>query len=956
MNYQDFADKTTSEKIILAHVHSVKRAFFFAPDSGLYSKTMPYFVVDVTINSVALISDIKANVDATHYHFEISTNKLYINSYSSSDEIIITYRHFFSNLPINLSWDLQDYSEDVEYLPRISKYPNFKSQASSKKGISISGSGSLSINNNDDALTNLFDKNIFENKSVKIYSFNRELLPSEAKPLFFGVISGKTYSTTSITLNLKDDVYSLSQSISLETFDNLVIEDESDILKRVVYGKVDGLKVQSINQVGNGYQLTGSVSGRIDEEILIGSGTIFLQELSQNDTIIIEGDKVSVDEVLSDTKVRVGKLEKTYHTTSATVVPEKHYYNKNRTFFVANHKIKQPSAEILSITSKNRLVVDNVLDFKPDDIVFIGSESLQIRRISGNTIVLDTNYQLAHNVGDFITKSTISNVTFGGVKFLESDITVSNQINGTTFTISQDAEFNVSDRKIEKTMFRFYSGRNKIWLGSPTFIDITCVAQTQTGHTPISYSLFGKYFIIKDVDGKECGFWFKDNNVEEASLIEKPSAIVTLEATDGNKSYAIKLESRTYTAAEIADIVGASVSDALNCWSYSTSGDVCRLESKEAQSINNGTVGNSGFTYSYTSGVASSSRLKMSDILSSRDFVKALYQSDVDLIEVLDVNEKSATLRSNYAGTTKLDNLVYYNVNYIQDNSIVTCSSLGKENITTPIEAIEDLLNQANISFNQTSFNNAKDKFKQEVSLSIPLESKSTQAPALKDIIQILNNACNGVLYLNNNLELSYDVFDSEIGSLETIKDYDVISWDYADDAFESALTTIANYRHQDYSFVTDTNTSKQTQFTSDFAKKYINSNNTNYLDVYLYEEKATDTIAQRDVFLNGLSSKVVKLKCGLSMSKLTVGSKVYVDLKRHKGVGFIQSLSNNGQVVDIDVVDFGNLIKTCGRIQDNTANEYSLATSEELKVGSYIVENNGIIVDEDDFGTNLIS
>lgn len=135
--YNKYINATSSEKIILAHVNAVKRVFNFSSDSGKYSRNMSNFVVGVNKNNteLELVNSLLLLTDDTKFFFDVSTNKLYLYNYDSNDEIIVKYRLFFSNMPINLSWDLSDTGHQVEYSPRIDASPSFKSQMSQGKTV-----------------------------------------------------------------------------------------------------------------------------------------------------------------------------------------------------------------------------------------------------------------------------------------------------------------------------------------------------------------------------------------------------------------------------------------------------------------------------------------------------------------------------------------------------------------------------------------------------------------------------------------------------------------------------------------------------------------------------------------------------------------------------------------------------------------------------------------------------
>lgn len=963
MSYSTFSSKTVSEKIILAHAHSVKRAFFFTLDDKYY-KVLNDVVVGVKINGVSLTSTTsKSNVDSTHFYYEISTKKLWINSYSEDDEIIVKFRHFFSNVPINLSWDLQDYSEEVEYLPRISGHPNFKSQAS-KNGITLTGSGSLKLLNNDDVLTSLLNKNVFENKEVTIYSFGRGLKPSEAIPLFRGFISGKNISSTEISFSLKDALFALETPVLLNKYSSLVIDDHSDRLKRRVFGKVQNMLCQSIDQVGNGYAVQGTVTGIKDNEYVIGSGTSFLQDLSPNDVVSVGGIEITVDSVVSDTCFSCAALTGTFYNQTIILKPKISHYNKNRRIQVCDHALKVPNCVVTKVISRNRVDVDSTENFKQGDKVELNSEILTIRRISNSTIVFTRCVSYEISINDTITKKALYKVQQGNKELSLNDITLDNSSSGCFLNLSSQTEFNSTTNQRANLSFRFFQGKNKVWLGSPTFTNLTCVGQTVLGTGQQDYSLFGKYFSFYDEDGYESCFWFSDNL--EQTLTTKPSYVAAVDAIKGNKVKRVGLESRAYSSNEIALLVADIVCSTLSCWTYTISNNVIYFTSKEAVSLNNGTAGTSGFSFSsFISGVNSNSKLDLKTILKSRDFIKDTQGNN--WYEVLEVGEKYFTIRTNYSNSTTIDNLVYKSIDYIQDDSkiLVDCyggtvdnTSTG-EAIDTPIKVIKtlliDILDESLIDLE--SFDSTIEKIASIVSLSLPLKFDDESIPTTKDIVNSLLQSCNAILFLTSDLKIGCDLIDSEIVNLRTITDSDIISWSYKADNVGSTLTSTVNYNFQDYNSSLDDSTKEIYTFTSETASKYIETSASQETDAYLYEEYHASLLARRNQFINELSFKVISIKAGLSLFDLKVGQKVYINTKRHVGIGQISTLINTGSYIELEVSDYGDIIRKCAKIQENDSLDYQTSDSTTHVYGSYITENNGIIEgDEDVFGYYLIS
>ena len=119
-----------------------------------------------------------------------------------------------------------------------------------------------------------------------------------------------------------------------------------------------------------------------------------------------------------------------------------------------------------------------------------------------------------------------------------------------------------------------------------------------------------------------------------------------------------------------------------------------------------------------------------------------------------------------------------------------------------------------------------------------------------------------------------------------------------------------------------------------------------------------------RDLYMSGQQYVSDLTKQAISFEKVDelalkaiIGQKVLIDLKRHNGIGMISSMSNNGSVVELEIVDFGSLIKYCGRIMEDTYPSYQDSNEEERNIGSFITDTNGTIDDiEETFNFNLIS
>ena len=261
--YTEYADKYVSEKITLAHLTARWRPLEFQNHSGnVQSKIMEHVVADVTIDGVAQeeVSDI-VSVISGKFYFDVPLSTLYVYSADIDNaEVITTVKIFLSSAPIKLPHDLAD-GDDVYYEPRIKKTSGQTAKISEEyKGLSLIGSSKLSVDNTDGYFDSIYNKYVWDNKYVVIYSYNREIPPSEAKVVYRGYVSNKSYSNSSVTFSLKDYLRVLDRNTHNETFtsDQNVNSDIVGNFKRRIFGKVDGLKLQSLDQMGDRLSLTGT--------------------------------------------------------------------------------------------------------------------------------------------------------------------------------------------------------------------------------------------------------------------------------------------------------------------------------------------------------------------------------------------------------------------------------------------------------------------------------------------------------------------------------------------------------------------------------------------------------------------------------------------------------------------------------------------------------------------------
>lgn len=528
----------TSEKITLAHMDCKARVYGFtetASGSNVWYVDPPQFVIACQNGATSLteVSSSGAVSASGEFHYDVVNSRLYVyttdgfTNESTDPEVIPTYRLFFSSAPISLSYDLSnDIGEEVYYEPRIEGTPGFNTKIDNDQtGISVTGQGTIKLNNGDLFFDTLYDLYNFENKEVSIYSYNRSLVPSDAKLLYRGSITEKSFTQKSVSFKVKDAITALNESIPLTKFSEItgtisITPEVEKYVTRRVYGFVEGLQCQSVDMLydstldSNSYTLSGTVStsatvirSALDSKLIIG--TNFLTEVTIGDDLTVNGNTYTIDKVISDTKLLIlDDVDVTFTNEVGYITPQKSYYNKNRKVFVCDHSFPTLSTTITEVKEKDRFVVVSANQMNVGDVLLINTEYIPIKRISGNEIVLNQNLSALPSVSDVVSKELISSVQirypareqYADIVLDRDEYTISNNANGTFITLTEDAEREATSEKMLSGNFFILNGYDTVWLGKPTIFKIECPAN-------VAQSLYGKYFSVYS-DDKEYLFYY----------------------------------------------------------------------------------------------------------------------------------------------------------------------------------------------------------------------------------------------------------------------------------------------------------------------------------------------------------------------------------------------------------------------------------------------------------------
>lgn len=406
MNYQDFQNQESSEKLTLAILHAAKRLRAWTLHSGSIYKLENFnvqAVVSIEDSGTAYTEvDSISEVTASKFYNDRDNKVLYLRTTGSDNPdgrfIVITFKLFFANAPITLPHDL-DSGDEVYFEPSIKNTSAFGVEIDTVNQISeaIEGSGNLTLHNDTDFWRANFDKLVFENKTCLIYSFNRDLTPDQAKLIFKGNIESKSYSKNEIKFTLKDTLSVLRDPISLPMIQDLGerhTDDLAEARQRMILGRVYGHVLTNLDNELEGYPLAGTVSISIGTNTVTGVGTSFLSKLSPNDSIVLNGEDYAISTVDSDTSLTLannfdGSLNISNEPLLIKGENPKRYMN--RRWSVAGHSTRQPETTVLAGSTVSRLKLGSTKDIQDLDWLWVGNyptgELVRVNQVVNGTYV-----------------------------------------------------------------------------------------------------------------------------------------------------------------------------------------------------------------------------------------------------------------------------------------------------------------------------------------------------------------------------------------------------------------------------------------------------------------------------------------------------------------------------------------------------------------------------------------
>jgi hypothetical protein len=572
----------------------------------------------------------------------------------------------------------------------------------------------------------------------------------------------------------------------------------------------------------------------IDNNVITGTGTDFVNELSQGDSILVtvfgEDYSYTVKSITSSTQLIIDdNIEQGFTSISAKVKPAINYRRKNRRWNVSGHKLYEYQTTITSVLSPTIIEVTNVGDIEQDDYVLIDSEIYTISKVSFQRITLNQALPISVTTGFTITKIPIGVAYFGETQFFYNrDFTVSN-INEGILEFNELAEFNVAQIKNPVLNFQFING-------SKTVTNLTTIVDLTTIYKP-------------------------------------------------------------------------------------------------------------------------------------RDWIKIKRADSPTWYEIQEVTETTLVIRVAYSGTNYTGLIQTKSPNYIGDNSLITCDCLGLESdgewVRYPSQAVKYIIEQIGVGLiNEASFLDAKESCEMELSLFYPT-SIGSEFPDSRKMITDINTSVFGSLYINSDFEFSYSILNAEKpDDLNYLDDSDIIN--FSVNTRNSIVSSIVlQYRpFTDLSSTSDT--FEQIVLDNDFVLNSSKIKNTLQVKSYLYHLEDAQTIAERWLFFRSLTQTIVTINSKLNLASKSLNDKLSIKLDRlfkrygsstNIKIGVISSISKDDTGVQVKFNDLGNVFNRVGAIAPDDQQDYSLSTEHEIAKFGFIVDNDLETPDlsESELGNNLI-
>lgn len=920
MSFAEFKNQTRSQKVVLVTLESKKQFKVFSLVSGtIYEKSVGFFVVGVNAGGVSL-EQTTGTPGVGQFSFNAQTGKVTLNTGVDpvTQSVFFTFRHFFSTLPAALPYDLNTGSV-VDWEPRIKNdVSDLKLELDYENtGIALETSSNAVFINTDGFFDPIFDTHIFEGQAVRFYTWGTTLLPSEAKLIYRGTITDKAFSTSEIRFTFKDSLSVMRQVLQWSSFQESDFSGKPNntVLgkpKRLVFGTMEKLRTTSLDVVGSGYTLTGTVVGDANRNLLdgtvqgtsggntlTGTGTFFTSQLAP-------GNRILVQTPLNEYTFTVSTITNDLSLTITGTFP----------------------ASFLGASIRNLEVQNNIVDGTGTD--FINELS------PGDSVI-----------------TTVSGV--------EYTFTVDVINSATQFTITEEIEATFFNVSLDVVPFVPWRQKNRVWHiaahGLHTFtMNVTAILDSVTIEVDDPkdlrqgdrIDLAGRAYIVNAISGLKIRL-----NVsipgsvtlpQTASLIAVPRAYIGQNLLTYPRDYSI-VNTSTESRLVLSDLAEFNIARTIS-------------SSVQLQFTN----GSDQITLVSTD-------VDLTSIFKTRDWIRPRLITEPAFYEILSVTQNTIKLRAPYVGQTFLGGSQRKSPEFASDDTLLTvdCKGLSEGGVwkRTASQAVQYIIEQGGVTdINQDSFDQAVSDCQFDLSIAYPF-SPGGEFPDIRKMVTDINQSVFGSLYLDNEFSFRYSILNSDKPeTLTVLGDDDILGFSV------STKNNIKNRILMQYrpsvDLITGQDVFKQIDQNSEFVDTHIGQVDTLNVTCFLYDDQDALTIAERWLFFRSLSQSVVTLNAKLEFIDTTLNDVVALNLdrlfNRYGGqdrfkIGLVNLVSKDGQNSQVRINDLGNILNRVGAIAPDDQPEYLSASRLEIAKWTFIVDNETETPDltENELGNNLI-
>jgi len=337
-----------------------------------------------------------------------------------------------------------------------------------------------------------------------------------------------------------------------------------------------------------------------------------------------------------------------------------------------------------------------------------------------------------------------------------------------------------------------------------------------------------------------------------------------------------------------------------------------------------------------------------------------------DFLEVVEIISDTELLVKIAPGsTTSILNANFKKpIVFREETDVLSCDVIGATEdgtvsgvlIKTAPQLVKDVLTKAGLSsdIDTASFDTAKDLLPQKIGLVIPDQFTKRTTISHRKIISQVNRSVFGVLISNPDFKLEYQVLEPSRGTdLQQFNESDIIgSFKIKSDSKKVSKTVTVNYNVKEFDFETRASSEDVVTSTSDIAQFLAKVDKLEEIDTVLVNTSDAQIISNRWAFFLEVAQNFIDFNTKLQGSRLKVTDKIdfkheflferFASTFRRK-VGEVIEAKKDPEGAFIKIEDLGAALSRCATITENTADDFSAASEDELIINGYITDEFGM-------------